>query len=237
MKQLVAGTTTEYNLNSTALPGVAIRLNLTSLNYTESGVAHYVMIHIVVGAVAKPLNGSGNLTITPQTGPSALGAKPLISHVRTVPITTVRHYYDTDPIMLTAVDDTLELHIYSDNANDADVTVVATVMEVIISDTNGRHNVSLVLGATPMSTANVTTSCTASLTTAELDRLVQLACAGNVITGNVVDNSIIALMLTKGGDISDYVGSTDSAEAIYDKLVAMFSATTLANLKSFMDKH
>jgi hypothetical protein len=54
-----------------------------------------------------------------------------------------------------------------------------------------------------------------------LDHLLAVACAGNVITGAVVDNSALALILAKAdGDISDYDPATDSLEAIRDKLPA-----------------
>ena len=47
-----------------------------------------------------------------------------------------------------------------------------------------------------------------------LDHLAKVACDGNEISGNVIDQSIIASMLAVDGDISDYNDNTDSQEAL-----------------------
>jgi len=59
---------------------------------------------------------------------------------------------------------------------------------------------------------------TGALRDINLDHLMALACAGNVITGAVVDSSALALLAAIGGDISDYSPTTDSLEALSDEL-------------------
>ena len=88
-----------------------------------------------------------------------------------------------------------------------------------------------------MGEAEFQSSCDLALKALELDHFASVACDSNLITSNVVDNSILALALAEDGDISAYDKNTDSAEAIYNKLAAMFSAETLANLKSSFEKH
>jgi hypothetical protein len=56
--------------------------------------------------------------------------------------------------------------------------------------------------------------CDEALGNIQLDHWMNSACTGSVITGNVVDNSALALMLTDDGDISAYDKTTDSNEAL-----------------------
>ena len=62
------------------------------------------------------------------------------------------------------------------------------------------------------------------LTALNLDHLAKVACDSNIITNNVVDHSIIAKMMANGGDISDWVGTTDTLEDIYNKTAAVTGA-------------
>ncbi len=54
----------------------------------------------------------------------------------------------------------------------------------------------------------------ARLQNINLDHLLSAACPGNVITGAVVDHSVIACLAAIGNDISDYSAATDSLEAL-----------------------
>lgn len=73
----------------------------------------------------------------------------------------------------------------------------------------------------------INAACDASIETYNLDHLLSLACPGNVITGAVVDNSVMAILAAIGGDISDYDDTTDSLEAL---AVAIAAITLTADL-------
>lgn len=141
MKQLAIGDSAEYDLNGTALPGILININAANTNYVESGVAHHVKVVLKIGLAGKLLTGNGNITVTPLIGTGVAAARPLISHIKTKPcggITIVT--WATDPIPLTAIEDTLRIKLHSDDAGDTDITVVATVVEVgsALTDANGN---------------------------------------------------------------------------------------------------
>jgi len=69
--------------------------------------------------------------------------------------------------------------------------------------------------ATP---AQVLTQSAAALAALHLDHLIGVACDSDDIAQHVVDNSILALILAQGGDISDYNDTTDSLEALRARL-------------------
>ncbi len=64
----------------------------------------------------------------------------------------------------------------------------------------------------------------AALVANNLDHLCKTACPSNDITNVVVDQSIMACVLTGNGDISDYDDTTDSQEAIADAVAVVASA-------------
>lgn len=74
----------------------------------------------------------------------------------------------------------------------------------------------------------INAACDAAIETYNLDHLLAIACDGNVITGAVVDNSVIACLAAVDNDISDYDASTDSQEAL-GTVVAALSAATIAD--------
>ena len=146
MKQLTIGNSAEYDLNGTALPGVFVKLNADNPNYVENDTAHYVVVSLHIGTDTKPLDATANITVTPKVGSTGSAASALISHVKTVLAGLTIVMWQTDPILLTAVEDSLRIYVHSDNANDVDVTVVATVMEASPVDANGRVDLGSALG-------------------------------------------------------------------------------------------
>ena len=139
---------------------------------------------------------------------------------------------------------TVFLTVESDNANDDNVSIGNLS---IYEDTDAteysstgklpRVDIKTSLDATPMATSDFQSSCDLALKALAFDRFMAVACENNLITSHVVDDSVLAKALTNDGDISDYNEATDSLEALYDKLAAMFSAETLANLKSSFERH
>lgn len=146
MKQLAIGTTTEYDLNAAALPGVLVRIDNTSTLWSESGVAHLVAVYLRVGKSANPLTAGANITVTPVVGPASASVRAVASHIKTVAAVTTIIIWVTDPVILTANEDTIKVYVHSDNASDTNVTVVATLMEVSNFDVNGRVDVGKNLG-------------------------------------------------------------------------------------------
>lgn len=76
----------------------------------------------------------------------------------------------------------------------------------------------------------INAACDDSIETYNLDHLLSLACPGNVITGAVVDNSVMAILAAVGGDISDYDDTTDSLEALAVAIAAIAAAIPTADL-------
>lgn len=60
----------------------------------------------------------------------------------------------------------------------------------------------------------VQSECADALIAINLDHLVFTACAGNVITGAVNDNTVIAFLASNAGTIADYTPGTDSLESL-----------------------
>jgi len=141
-------------------------------------------------------------------------------------------------------DEFMFLAMESDDAADTEVRVTDVY---VYEDTDAteysatgllpRVDIKTSLDATPMATSDFQSSCDLAMKALELDHYIYAACTNNDINEHVADQSILAVSLTANGDISAYDDTTDSAEGIYNKLVAMFSAETLANLKSSFEKH
>ena len=64
----------------------------------------------------------------------------------------------------------------------------------------------------------------AELRAINLDHLMIEPCEGNNITNAVGDHTVIAKMLADSGDISDWSGTTDTMEDIYNKIAALVGA-------------
>jgi len=146
MKQLAIANEDTYDLNGAGLPGAMIKLDGDSLSWTDSGIAHWMVVFLEIGSTSNALSGTGNLTITPKIGLGSLSVRSLISHVKTCVIDATRVKWSTDPFPLTANQNFLKFYVYSDNVNDVEVSVIATLIEVASFDSNGRVDVGKMLG-------------------------------------------------------------------------------------------
>ncbi len=151
MKQLAIGTSTEYDLNPVGgLPGVLIRLDGTDTFFGNDSTARYVVVNLHIGAAPKPLTGTAAITVTPELGGLAAGARVILSEVKTVTATDTIVQWQIGPIAMSAIEDTLQVYVFSNDNSDADITVVATVMEAgsALTDSNGRVDVGSWAGTT-----------------------------------------------------------------------------------------
>ena len=82
---------------------------------------------------------------------------------------------------------------------------------------------------TNLTTTDIYTQALAALVAINLDHLLYTACPGNVITGAVNDNTVIAFLAAIDGDISDYNDDTDSLEKLGERL-STATITTITTL-------
>ena len=152
MKEHTAGTIDQRNLNEAALPGGVVDVDKTNDFWADSGVAHRIQLVVKLGD-SNALAGTGNITFTPRIGDSTGAARNLMSHQETIAVISTKLTWESKPITLTAVQDTVKLVIHSDNAADTGVDVQVYIMECgsALTDSNGRTDVGLVGGATPLS--------------------------------------------------------------------------------------
>lgn len=159
-KQLAQEAVAQYDLNGTALPGVAIDLGGTFNEYAEPGVAHRVIVVLRIGGTTKPVVNGATLTVTPKIGTVFANAKTVLNKVEAVTTDSTIVQFETEPILLNATQDTLLIYLHSDNAGDTDVDVIATVVEIDSFDANGRVDLSKWLGTaaeTPSTAGRVAT--------------------------------------------------------------------------------
>lgn len=123
---------------------------------------------------------------------------------------------------VTANTDQIEGGDATDAIRDA-VVDDATRIDASALNTLSSHDPggTLCLDATPLTAAETESEVNDALVALNLDHLLQTACPGNVITGAVVDNSVMAILAAIGGDISDYADTTDSQEALADGIAGI----------------
>ena len=144
------------------------------------------------------------------------------------------HFHSAEPFLLPSGWG-MRLFVFSDDVNDTGVDTICDLVDV-----QAGIDVRAVSGATPMSTANVQTSCESAHQTYSLDKLIAVdtgVAADGDLSGIIIAGAILSHLMAAGADAAGYKASTDALEAVYDKLAAMFSAATLANIKSEFDKH
>lgn len=157
MKQLAIGTTAEYDLNTAGAPGIIVRLDATATFWADSGVPHQIVVSTKIGGIGgAALTVGATVTVQYEIG-SGVGTntRPIDSHTAVVTSASAGVILiQSETITMTAIDDTLEVYIYSNNGGDTGVSVVATVMDVDAyddgvnvwhvaktgADTNGGHS-------------------------------------------------------------------------------------------------
>lgn len=107
---------------------------------------------------------------------------------------------------------TLELIV--ENAKGADHKLLISTDAQDLSATFDV-NTKLVVGATPITLAQINAEADTALSDANLDHLMKTAVANNAdMTAEVPDGTVLSNIMSAGGDTSDFVPSTDSLESI-----------------------
>jgi len=198
----------------------------TTNGFTDEGTGYSIVLSATEMTAARIV-----VYIADQTSPAVWIDEAFV--VETYGNASAMHAFDLD----TATQDVNVAQISDDSAaadalelfvENAKGTDHKALISTDAQDLSGTLDVNTKLIEGGDATDAIETACDASIESYNLDHLLAVACDGSVITGAVVDNSVIACLAAVDNDISDYSATTDSLEAL-GTAVAALSAATIAD--------